>query len=146
MNKDNFFLSLGNLEDVWSNAVSFLDSLQDPNNVVKVLHDPEGEVTAIFVQLEKQRKLYKMYGKVVEVDGTYNIEQAGFALYHLLIEDNNGDGQPVALFFIREETTEAISECLRIFAEVMNVLITFEVILIIKLNCTYRITTSRLQK
>jgi hypothetical protein len=110
------------LEDDWSNSVSFLDSLQqDPNNVVKVLHDPEGEVTAIFVQLEKQRKLYKMYGKVVEVDGTYNIDQAGFALYHLLIEDNNGDGQPVAMFFIREETTEAISECLRIFAEVMNV-------------------------
>ncbi|KZS08024.1 Uncharacterized protein APZ42_028143, partial [Daphnia magna] len=50
----------GNLEDDWSNAVRFLDSLQqDPNNVVKVLHD-----TAIFVQLEKQRELYKMYGKV----------------------------------------------------------------------------------
>jgi len=111
-----------------------------------VLHDPEGEVTAIFVQLEKQRKLYKMYGKVVEVDGTYKTTQAGFALYHLLIEDNNGDGQPVAFFFIREETTEAISECLQIFSEVMNLLIKFKEYLIIRLNCTYRITTSQLQK
>jgi hypothetical protein len=48
------------LEDDWSNSVGLLVSLQkDPNNVVKVLHDPEGEVTDIFVQIEKQRKLQK---------------------------------------------------------------------------------------
>ncbi|KZS01196.1 Uncharacterized protein APZ42_002218, partial [Daphnia magna] len=84
---------------------------------VKVLYDGDGEVAAIFVQLERQRKLYKKYGKVLELDGTYKTTRAGFALYHILIEDNNGDGQPVAKFFIKEETIEAIAECLRVFSE-----------------------------
>ena len=35
-----------------------------------------------------------------------------------MIVDNNGNGQPVALYFTKEETTVAISECLRIFVEV----------------------------
>ncbi|KZS02016.1 Uncharacterized protein APZ42_001107, partial [Daphnia magna] len=60
----------------------------------------------------------------VEVDGTYRTTQAGFVLYHLLIEDDNGFGQPVAFFFIKEETTEAISECLQIFSENNDVSIT----------------------
>lgn len=85
---------------------------------MNVLHDADGEVAAIYVQMEKQRKLYKKYGKLIHLDGTYKTTQAGFALYHLLIEDNNGLGQPIALFFLKEEKTEAISACLRIFAEV----------------------------
>ncbi|KZR99533.1 Uncharacterized protein APZ42_004559, partial [Daphnia magna] len=91
---------------------------------VKVLDDGYGEVAAIFVQLERQRKLYQKYGKVLELDGTYKTTRAGFALYHILIEDNNGDGQPVAKFFIKEETIEAISECLRVFSENNDVSVT----------------------
>lgn len=71
---------------------------EDENHVVKVLHNADGEVVAIFIQLEKQRK-------------------------HLLIEDNNGDGQPVAKFFIKEETTEAISACLKVFSEVRTTIV-----------------------
>lgn len=41
--------------------------------------------------------------------------KAGFSLYHLLIEDNNGDGQPVAMFFMKEETVESIATCLQVF-------------------------------
>lgn len=49
---------------------------------------------------------------------TVNIGQSGFALYHILVEDNNGESQPVAFFFIKEETIEAISACLKGFADV----------------------------
>ncbi len=91
---------------------------EDENHVVKVLHNTDGEVAAIYIQLDKQRKMYKTYGNVIELDGTYRITNAGFSLYHLLVEDNNGDGQPVAKFFIKEETTDAISACLQVFSEV----------------------------
>jgi hypothetical protein len=89
--------------------VDYLQKLQEnPNNVIKVLQNKENEVSAIFVQLEQQRKIYNKYGTVIELDGTYKTKNAGFALYHLLIHDNNGDGQPVAFFFVKEETTDAI--------------------------------------
>jgi hypothetical protein len=83
-----------------------------------VLQNSEEEVAAIFVQLESQRKLYKKYGVVVELDGTYNTNTKRYSLSHLHINDNNGDGQPVAFFFIKEEIIEAISDCLQIFIEV----------------------------
>ncbi|KZR98168.1 Uncharacterized protein APZ42_006540, partial [Daphnia magna] len=96
---------------------SLIDLQKNPNNIVKVLDDGDGEVAAIFVQLERQQKLYKKYGKVLELDGTNETTRAGVALYHILIEDNNGDGQPVAKFFIKEKTIEAIAECLWVFSE-----------------------------
>ncbi|EFX65973.1 hypothetical protein DAPPUDRAFT_116791 [Daphnia pulex] len=37
---------------------------------------------------------------------------------------NNGDGQPVAKFFIKEETTESISACLKVFSENNDVSVT----------------------
>jgi hypothetical protein len=115
----NFSKLLGKSENEWRDTVDVLMSLDvEEKHVVKVLHNADGEVVAIYIQLDKQRKLYKKYGKVVELDGTYRITKAGFALYHLLVKDNNGDGQPVAKFFIKEETTEAISACLKVFSEV----------------------------
>nr|CAH0109598.1 unnamed protein product [Daphnia galeata] len=111
--------------DEWKDVVEILSNLKnDENNGIKVLHDSNKEVAAIFVQLSKQRKLYSKYGAVLQLDGTYNTNKLGFALYHLMIEDNNGDSQPVAMFFIREETTEAISECLRVFSDNNEVAIT----------------------
>lgn len=64
------------------------------------MHDSD-EMAAIFVQLDKQWRLYKKYGIVVQLDGTYITTQSWFALYHILIEDNNGDSKPVAFFFIK---------------------------------------------
>ncbi|KZS10349.1 Uncharacterized protein APZ42_025207 [Daphnia magna] len=104
----------GRHADEWKDVVYYLCGLQnDENNVFKVLHDADEEVAAIFVQLHTV-----MIGSFFsrQMDGTYSTNRAGFALYHLLIEDNNGKSQPVAVFFIREETTEAISECLKVFA------------------------------
>lgn len=40
-------------------------------------------------------------------------------LCSILIEDNFGLGQPVAYFFIREETTQSIMEGLQHFAKVL---------------------------
>lgn len=85
-------------------------------NIVKVLYDETNTISLKYVQLSQQRDLYKNYGEVVLLDGTYNVDKLAMPLYTLLVEDNFGVGQPVAYFFIREETTEWIMEGLRIFA------------------------------
>ncbi|XP_045027121.1 uncharacterized protein LOC116919332 [Daphnia magna] len=51
------------------------------------------------------------------MDGTYDTNNLGFSLYHLLGVDNNGENQPLTQFFTKTETKEAIVEFLRIFTE-----------------------------
>lgn len=135
---------LGKSDNEWIDTVDYMMDLQkDHNNVIKVLHNSDGEVAAIFVQLEKQRQLYKTYGNVIELDGTYKTTRAGFSLYHLLIEDNNGDGQPVAMFFVKEETTDSISTCLEVFSEVEVFGMNSQILIkYIYLTSLYRTTTS----
>ncbi|KAI9550671.1 hypothetical protein GHT06_004575 [Daphnia sinensis] len=59
----------------------------------------------------------KTYARKKQLDGTYSTTQSGFALYHILIEYNNGDSKPVAFFFIKKETIEAISACLKVLTD-----------------------------
>jgi ribosomal protein L25 (general stress protein Ctc) len=48
-----------------------------PGNVVKIVHDEDNEVVKIFIQSQEQRKLFKKFGEVVEIDGTYKVDKAG---------------------------------------------------------------------
>jgi hypothetical protein len=52
------------------------------------------------------------------MDGTYDTNNLGFSLYHLLGVDNNSESQPLAQFFTKTETKEALAEFLRISTEV----------------------------
>jgi hypothetical protein len=82
-------------ENKWKGTVDYLQKLhENPNNVIKILRNEENEVSAIFVLLEKQRKFYKKYGTLIELDETYKTTNAGFTLDHLLIHDNNGVVNP----------------------------------------------------
>lgn len=51
----NFYHTpIGNTGDEWKDTVDLLlDLRKDPNNVISVPYDGDGEVTAIFIQLEK---------------------------------------------------------------------------------------------
>lgn len=82
------------------------------------MQDSDGEVLGIYFQTESQRKLYSQIGTVLQMDGTYDTNNLGFSLYHLLGVDNNGENQPLTQFFTKTETKEAIVEFLRIFTEV----------------------------
>ncbi|KZR99524.1 Uncharacterized protein APZ42_004573, partial [Daphnia magna] len=88
-----------------------------PGNVVKIVHDEDNEVVQIFIQSQEQRELFKKFGEVVEIDGTYKVDKAGMPLYTIVIEDNFGIGQPICYMFLREETTASIFAGLEIFAK-----------------------------
>jgi hypothetical protein len=88
-----------------------------PKNVVQVVQDSDGEVLGIYFQTESQRKLYSKIGTVLQMGGTYDTKNPGYLLYNLLGVDNNGESQPLAQFFTKNETKEALAEFLQIFTE-----------------------------
>jgi hypothetical protein len=90
-----------------------------PGNVVKIVHDENNKVVKIFIQSQEQRKLFKKFGEVVEIDGTYKVDKAGMPLYTIVIEDNFGIGQPICYMFLREETTASIFAGLEFFSKVI---------------------------
>ena len=70
--------NLGLPRDEWKNTVELLDAFRErPGNVVKVVHDEDNEVVQIFIQSQEQRELFKKFGEVVEIDGTYKVDKAG---------------------------------------------------------------------
>lgn len=112
--------NLGLPRDEWKNTVELLDAFRErPGNVVKIVHDEDNEVVQIFIQSQEQRELFKKFGEVVEIDGTYKVDKAGMPLYTIVIEDNFGIGQPICYMFLREETTASIFAGLEIFAKVI---------------------------
>ncbi len=81
----------------------------------------ENNVTVICVQLSKQKDLFRRYGHVIELDGTYRTNMQGMPLYTLLVEDNYDVGKPICYMWIKQETTKFIKSALQIFAEVNNI-------------------------
>jgi hypothetical protein len=52
------------------------------------------------------------------MDATYRTTQYGLPMFVMTVVDNHGHGQPIAMFFVQEETGDSIAEVLRIFQQV----------------------------
>ena len=90
---------IGLSSQVWSNTANLLAELSsNPENVVNVTTNENGEIRCLYIQFAAQRQLYQKYGEVLQLDGTHNITQLAMPLYTLLVQDNFGVGQPVAFF------------------------------------------------
>lgn len=114
-----YWMCLGLSKDEWKSAAEKLLAYgQHPRTVIKVLHDEEDFIDLLYIQLDCQRELFKKYGQLVQMDGTYKTNRTGMPLYTLLVEDNYGVGQPVCYFFVKEETTDALMSGLEIFTAV----------------------------
>lgn len=112
------FFYIGRSSDEWDAVKKLLlRLLAVPDNIVHVTYDDQNVVSAIYIQLAEQRKLYEQYGEMVQLDGTYKTNKVGMSLYTLLIEDNYGLGQPVAWYFVRTEHQENVDAGLEIFAK-----------------------------
>jgi hypothetical protein len=61
-------------QDDWKHAAEVLNVYaKNPDNLVKVMDDEENNFTIICVQLSKKKDLFRKYGHVIELDGTYRI-------------------------------------------------------------------------
>ena len=107
INQCKFESLLGVKRDDWIDAAQLLNKYADDNkNLVRVFHDEDNNINLICVQLHRQKQIYKLYGQIIKLDGTYKTNYLGMPLYTLLVEDNFGVGQPVFYAWMKEENTE----------------------------------------
>ncbi|KAI9553803.1 hypothetical protein GHT06_019071 [Daphnia sinensis] len=89
----------GLFSEVWQSTTELLANLtSNTENIVNVTSDENGEIKCIFVQLSEQRRFYKRYGEVLQLDGTHSVTNTPMPLYTLIVKENYGVGQPVAFF------------------------------------------------
>ncbi len=53
---------------------------------------------------------YATSPEVIQMDGTYRINQNGYVLYHVIVTDNHGYSQSVLVAFVSAEAQSHISE------------------------------------
>lgn len=84
------------------------------------MKNKDGIVILIFIQTKLHKKLYKMFGGLLQLaDGTYKIVlYFGLSLYTVMVRDNHGNGIPAGHYFLLTESQETIQQGLKIFKEV----------------------------
>jgi hypothetical protein len=58
--------------------------------------DKSKHVHLIFYQTAQMKNLYKQYGQVLFVDGTYKLNQNRYPVYLFVVQDRHGKSQVVA--------------------------------------------------
>ena len=77
----------------------------DADNVAcVVLDDAEKSIKLIFLQNNSQQECFRKFPELIILDGTYKINNAGMALYDVLVEDGYGNSCIVAYCFVAQET------------------------------------------
>jgi hypothetical protein len=111
----------GFAKDEWKDTTSLLRTYsQKRGNIVKVGHE-NGVVNMIMLQHARQRKLFELFGQMLQIDSTYMVAKSKYPLCNLLVRNNFGRGIPVAHAFLRNETKESLMEFLRLFAKVHSI-------------------------
>lgn len=113
------FYAPGLGSDEWADTCKLLANLNNnAENVINVTSNDKSEIVCVYIQLAEQRRFYKKYGEVIQMDAMHNITSTPMPLYTLIAVDNYGIEQPVAFFFVRHENAETISMGLKHFSEV----------------------------
>ena len=79
--------------DKWTATLSELQKFQgnDANATVEVLvKDGSDELEMIVLQSGEMKDNLRRFPEVLQMDGTYGLNQAGYPLYALVVEDANG--------------------------------------------------------
>jgi len=100
----------------WLATVQELDKFQqqDPGAIVEVLvKDGSSDLEMIILQSSQMQENLRNFPEVIQMDGTYGLNQAGLPLYALVIEDSNGEGKLGALILTKGETAISIETMLQ---------------------------------
>ena len=68
------------------------------------MDDDEINIEIIFFQSRKQRDWFDKFPELIILDGTYKINNAGIALYDILVVNGFGSSYVVAYCFVAQET------------------------------------------
>ncbi|XP_075468690.1 uncharacterized protein LOC142501947 [Ascaphus truei] len=99
-------------------VVAFLDNarLKDPDAYLQIITDDATNlVDVIFYQSGEMRNWYCQFPELVELDGTYRLNDSGYVLYLFTVLDGNGISRVVAWCFLSMETQENVRLCFEAF-------------------------------
>ena len=80
-----------------------------------VLDDAEKSIELIFLQSNSQQECFRKFPELIFLDGIYKIDNAGMALYDVLVEDGCDNSSIVAYCFVAQETKVLLVNFLQIF-------------------------------
>jgi len=93
--------------DEWTATFSELQKFQtgDPASVVEIMvKDGTNDLEMIMLQSGEMRDRLAKFPEVIQLDGTYGLNQAGMPLYALVVEDADGCGKLAAVILTHNET------------------------------------------
>lgn len=77
--------------------------------VVKVLHNEQQELEAIYIQDCRMKTFFENYPDLLMFDGTYKLNDRRMPLIVLLIIDGNGESQIVGFFIVKSENAPVLN-------------------------------------
>lgn len=90
----------------------YLEQLRqkDPNGVydVSVADDDAKTLQMVYVQTDRMRTTFQHNPQVTFIDSTYRINMEHYSLYAILVQDENGFGQPAACALLQNEKAETL--------------------------------------
>lgn len=103
-------------DDTWNILLKMTET--DKDSVFFIAKSPDTEnLEILFIQTSQMRKVLGQYHDVVNLDGTYCINNLGFPCYVFMVADGENAGNVVAYALVKDETTATLSCLLSEFSK-----------------------------
>ena len=79
--------------------------------------DEESNLDLLYIQTSKMQEMFQNFPTIIFMDNTYNVNIEGYILNAILVEDENGNGKPVAYSYMRRESKETLMRIKEIFGK-----------------------------
>lgn len=97
----------------------YAELIKKDGMIAEIIASEEGnELEGIYIQDERMRKYFSLYPELVMMDATYKVNDRRMPLFVVVIVDGNGETQIVALFILRSENYNTVTQMLNKFKEV----------------------------
>lgn len=84
----------------------------DPQASISVITEEDGSLQALILVTGQMKTTFSKFPEVLFIDGTYCTNKLRLPLYTFVVEDGNGQGQPVAYSFVANEKKTTIQALL----------------------------------
>lgn len=87
--------------------------------IAEIITSEDGnDLQGIYIQDEPMRKYFTLYPELIIVDATYKVNDRRMPLFIMLVVDSNGESQIAALFIVKSENYNTVTQMLNKFKAV----------------------------
>jgi zinc finger SWIM domain-containing protein 3 len=99
----------------WEASIAELEKMRQAGASVNVLaREEDNSLEILVIQTPEMKSAFREFPEIVQMDGTYSLNKAGFPLYGFVVEDCHGRGQLGAMVLTRAETSLSIQTILQL--------------------------------